>query len=254
MKAYLPTALACLTFSHCSAASPANIEVVFQATELPAEQQVINEIKRARLNETVMQLSAERFPFQRKLTLSYGGEAGPLFDPDSYTIHIPYSFYQQSLHYFESNKYQQRFGKSARQGALETLLHTLLHEAGHAYVVDQNIPILGKEEDAVDNFATMLLIEYVEDGAGMAISAADMFAFESEDRPEYYDFGEYIDEHSFDLQRYFSTLCLVYGSDPKQHHSLLDELEPDYLRDRKEFCADNYDTIHANWHHYLLSE
>lgn len=35
------------------------------------------------------------------------------------------------------------------------------------------------------------------------ISPADMFAFESDDRPDYDDFGEYIDEHSFDLHRYF---------------------------------------------------
>lgn len=101
----------------------------------------------------------------------------------------------------------------------------MLHETGHAYIEDQNIPVLGKEEDAVDNFATILMIDFLEDGAEMAISAADMFAFESDYRPDYYDFGEYIDEHSFDLQRYFSTLCLVYGSEPDQYKSLLDELK-----------------------------
>lgn len=157
----------------------------------------------------------------------------------------------ESLNYFSNNQYEDRYGKSPKTGALDTLLHTLLHEAGHAYIEDQSIPVLGKEEDAVDNFATILLIDYLDDGADMTISAADMFAFESDDRPDYYDFGEYIDEHSFDLQRYFSTLCLVYGSDPEQYKSLLDEVEKDYLRDRKDFCQYNYENIRTNWQHYL---
>lgn len=132
----------------------------------------------------------------------------------------------ESLNYFSNNQYEDRYGKSPKTGALDTLLHSLLHEAGHAYIEDQSIPVLGKEEDAVDNFATILLIDY-------------------------YDFGEYIDEHSFDLQRYFSTLCLVYGSDPEQYKSLLDEIEKDYLRDRKDFCQYNYENIRTNWQHYL---
>ena len=164
---------------------------------------------------------------------------------------IPYSFYAESLTYFEKNQYEKEYGKTAQTGAIDTLLHTLLHEAGHAYIEDQKIAILGKEEDAVDNLATIMLLNYVEHGGDAAISAADMFAFESEDRPEYYDLGEYIDEHSFDLQRYFSTLCLVYGSDPEAYKNLLDDVENDYLKNRKEFCVEHFDVINANWHQYL---
>jgi hypothetical protein len=62
-----------------------------------------------------------------------------------------------------------------------------LHEAGHAFIADQNIPVLGKE-DAVDHFATILLLNYVDSGDDIAISAADMFTFESEDRKEFCEF------------------------------------------------------------------
>ena len=77
------------------------------------------------------------------------------------------------------------------------------------------------------------------------------FAFESEERPDYYDFDEYIDDHSFDLQRYFSTLCLIYGSNPQANEKLLDEIEKDYLADRKDFCIEQYEYISRNWHQYL---
>lgn len=246
-----------LTFISLVAASTfsiaANKNILITYLPSQSSQDVISKktIMESGINNTLLSLSDHYFAFNKTLTVQYGGDEGPMYGPNAHIIHIPYSFYQESLNYFEQNKYQERFNKSPQLGALDTLLHTLLHEAGHAYIADQNIPVLGKEEDAVDNFATILLLNYVDNGDDIAISAADMFAFESEDRPDYYDFGEYIDEHSFDLQRYFSTLCLVYGSDPKKHINLLDEVENDYLKDRKEFCEFQFDSLSQNWEHYF---
>ncbi|MDW2068683.1 DUF4344 domain-containing metallopeptidase [Vibrio sp. 2094] len=234
-----------------SATAAENIRIQYSPIETTHEKIAQQSIQSSDVNTIFVELSQAYFPFDKALTLVYGGEDGPMYDPDTHTIYVPYTFYLESLNYFSNNQYGERFGKSPKTGALDTLLHTLLHEAGHAYIEDQSIPVLGKEEDAVDNFATILMIDFLKDGADMAISAADMFAFESDDRPDYYDFGEYIDEHSFDLQRYFSTLCLVYGSDPEQYKALLDEVEKDYLRDRKEFCQFNYGNIRDNWLHYL---
>lgn len=228
-----------------------NLIIEYSAPQDEAERQLKQEIEQSGVNDTMVDLSNQLFLFKQPLVIQYGGDEGPLYDPQTHHVLIPYSFYAESLNYFEKNQYEKEYGKSAQTGAIDTLLHTLIHEAGHAYVEDQQIAILGKEEDAVDNLATILLINYVEHGTDAAISAADMFAFESEDRPEYYDLGEYIDEHSFDLQRYFSTLCLVYGSDPEAYKNLLDEVENDYLKDRKEFCVEHFDVINANWHRYL---
>ncbi|MHC6529812.1 MULTISPECIES: DUF4344 domain-containing metallopeptidase [unclassified Vibrio] len=217
------------------------------------EQALKTDIQRSGINQIVVELSERYFRFQDPLTIVYGSSEGPLYDPQQHVIHVPYRFYQDSLDYFSNNDYEKRYGRSARQGAQDTLLHTLLHEVGHAFIAENDIPVLGKEEDAVDNFATLMMINYVSEGQDMAISAADMFAFESEFRPDYYDFGEYIDEHSFDLQRYFSTLCLVYGSDPSGYQHLLDEVENDYLQDRKDFCIYQFERVNRNWHHYLSS-
>ncbi|EDK30480.1 hypothetical protein VSWAT3_17973 [Vibrionales bacterium SWAT-3] len=228
-----------------------NLIIEYSAPQGEAERQLKQEIEQSGVNDTMVDLSNQLFLFKQTLVIQYGGDEGPLYDPQTHHVLIPYSFYAESLNYFEKNQYEKEYGKSAQTGAIDTLLHTLIHEAGHAYIEDQQIAILGKEEDAVDNLVTILLINYVEHGTDAAISAADMFAFESEDRPEYYDLGEYIDEHSFDLQRYFSTLCLVYGSDPEAYKNLLDEVENDYLKDRKEFCVEHFDVINANWHRYL---
>ncbi len=228
-----------------------NILIKMQPPQSKQERLAAEEIRQSNINSLLVDLSDRTFPFSKTLNIYYGGDEGPLYDPNSHTIHIPYQFYIESHHHFTRNDYEKKYGKSAKDGAIDTLLHTLLHEAGHAYISDQNIPVLGKEEDAVDNFASIVLLNYVDSGDDIAISAADMFAFESDNRPDYYDFGEYIDEHSFDLQRYFSTLCLVYGSDPDKYDYLLDEVERDYLKDRKDFCVSNFDVINENWHFHL---
>ncbi|WP_070968927.1 DUF4344 domain-containing metallopeptidase [Vibrio sonorensis] len=228
-----------------------NIKVEYINPQDTQEQSAKIAIQESQLNELITDLADQWFPFNRTLTIQYGGEQGPLYNPQSHVVHMPYHFYHEALNYFTKNEYQARFGKSPQLGAQDTILHTLLHEAAHAYIADQNIPILGKEEDAADNFAAVVMIDYIENGDDAAISAADMFAFESEDRPDYYHIGEYIDEHSFDLQRYFSTLCLVYGSDPEKHANLLNEVENDYLADRQDFCQFLYSSTSESWHHYI---
>ncbi len=252
-KHLFPLAIVAMTTAITPAAYTAekNIQIQYLPPANQAEEQMKADIETSGVNDTVIELSDTLFPFNKTLTIQYGSEDGPLYDPEKHTVHMPYHFYQEALDYFIKNKYDEKYGKEAKLGAMDTVLHTLLHEAGHAYIADQNIPILGKEEDAVDNLAAILMIEYLDDGDEAAISAADMFAFESDDRPDYYDFGEYIDEHSFDLQRYFSTLCLVYGSNPEKHSNLLDEVENDYLADRKDFCVFQYQSLSDNWHTYL---
>lgn len=251
---FLRVLLPSLLLSASAFADSDSVVIRYLEPQNQVETTAKSDIEQSGVNQTLVDLSESLFPFRKTLTIEYGGDQGPLYDPELHQVQMPYEFYQQALDYFKKNEYDKKYGKSAQAGAIDTVLHTLLHEAGHAYIADQNIPILGKEEDAVDNFAALMMIEYVKNGEDAAISAADMFAFESEDRPDYYDFGEYIDEHSFDLQRYFSTLCLVYGSNPDKHKGLLDEVENDYLADRKDFCIYQYQTVAQNWHSYLNVE
>ncbi len=250
---FMTCALLATPYASSETRLPDNITIEYLKPTNQQDSNIKKAIQDSEVNDTLMALSEQLFPFKTPLVIRYGGNEGPMYDPSTHVVHMPYTFYAESANYYRKNKYQEKYDKSPEAGAVDTLLHTLLHEAAHAYIYDHKIPVLGKEEDAADNFATLMLIDYIEHGADAAISAADLFAYESDDRPEYYDMGDYIDEHSFDLQRYFSTLCLVYGSDPESHSNLLDEVENDYLKDRKEFCIENYDTLSTNWHHYLTT-
>ncbi|MGF1749928.1 DUF4344 domain-containing metallopeptidase [Vibrio cionasavignyae] len=249
-----PLMLAGLLSANYAISSNAAINFEFETATTSDDIHAQKVLKESELTTLVSELSDNYFRFEQPLTIIYGSDDGPLYDPQKHSVLIPYQFYTDSLNYFIKHDYEKKFGKPPEQGAIDTMLHTLLHEAGHAYVADQRIPILGKEEDAVDNFAAVLMINYVEGGSDAVVSAADMFSFESEERPEYYEVSEYIGEHSFDLQRYFSALCLVYGSDPEHYSSLLDEIEEDYRDERKDVCLQTFTQVDENWRHVLNIE
>jgi hypothetical protein len=93
-----------------------------------------------------------------------------------------------------------------------------LHEVGHAFIDIYDLPVLGREEYAVDDFAALLLINAGE--ADMAQLAFDYYAALGKDSPANTDFA---DEHGLDLQRYYYGLCVVYGSDPKIHADIVEQ-------------------------------
>ncbi|GLR73582.1 hypothetical protein BTO23_17820 [Aliivibrio sifiae] len=230
-----------------------NIVIQYMKPESKSDEVVKRIIKDSDVNSIFLTLSQKYFPFNNKLIIQYGGLEEPSYNPINNTINIPYSFFQRSASYFVGSKHQEMLNIEPQQGALDSLLHTLLHEAGHAFIAEQKLVILGKEEDAVDDFATLLLLEYIEGGDNIAINAAKMFSFESEHKSNYYDFGEFIGEHSFDLQRYFSILCLVYGNQEIKHNNLLNEIEDEYLFDIKEYCKFRYEKTETNWNKYLIN-
>lgn len=223
------------------------VKVNYQPATTPHELRVKNLIEQSGVTTEFEQIVDSYFPLDKQLRLIYGGIEGPLYDPQLHAMYVPYTFVGEALKYFS----QHRAPEIAEIGAIDTLMHTLLHEAGHALVFDNRIPVLGKEEDAVDNLATLLMIKYVDEGAKAAINAATMFDYESQDGNAFYEYSEYIDEHSFELQRYFSTLCLVYGSNPQLFDELLDEIEQDSLQEKQQTCVATYHDIDDNWHYYL---
>ncbi|HTU62552.1 MAG TPA: DUF4344 domain-containing metallopeptidase [Polyangiales bacterium] len=95
-----------------------------------------------------------------------------------------------------------------RQRILGAWRFVFFHELGHALVDLYKLPV-DKQEDAVDDFSILKLIE-----AGLtedALSAAGFWHNKSKDNAPCTSF---FDEHSLRHERFQAILCLVYGSDP----------------------------------------
>jgi Putative metallopeptidase len=124
---------------------------------------------------------------------------------------------------------------------------TFFHELGHGLVDAWQIPITGKEEDAVDQLSTLVLIRQSEEGERMALDAAVSFKLYA-DRDKGWE-HIYWDEHSLDEQRFYDTICLVYGHDPEKYTSLVQD--GTLPRERAELCTEDYPKIAKSWESLL---
>ena len=176
----------------------------------------------------------EVFVLERDIAIIVGADDGPLYDPSDSEIQLPYHFYGEVLDRISKIESDPQL---QIEFAHDAMLHTLYHEIGHALIDQFELPVVGKEEDAVDGLASMLLIEYYENGAAMAANAAELFALEGEARgdPDEQDFWG---EHSLDEQRYYSTLCHIVGSDPQQYREIADDIG--FSEERVEICSETY--------------
>ncbi|MFD2176432.1 DUF4344 domain-containing metallopeptidase [Veronia pacifica] len=191
---------------------------------------------------TLITLVNEEYPLYQTLTLTLGGDDGPLFDPEQMQILIPYAFINEVQRRFRSPDAVLEKGVSVQDASRYGLIHVMLHEFGHALVFDHDIPILGKEEDAVDTFATLIMIWHQK--TDHAFAAAELFALHDLEVDEFNE-SDFWGEHSLDAQRYASALCLIYGSDPEKYSNLINEELAG--EERESYCQEEFENQSRNW-------
>lgn len=140
------------------------------------------------------------------------GSDGPYYNPKTHIIVFNDDFSALALNVYTS-EYPKITSYKLGQVFASLEYFVLFHEIGHAFVDLYNLPILGREEDAVDAISTVFMTEFVPNGGQIALAAADFFAYLGSHHGKYGNV-QFADEHSFDLQRAYDIACLVYGSDP----------------------------------------
>lgn len=145
-------------------------------------------------------------------------------------------------------------GKGQKQGIPEEVrtyilgnaMFTLYHELGHALIHELELPVLGREEDAVDNLASLLMVPEPddEDMAERVLAAAQGWLMSAINADEEEDLA-FWDEHGLDMQRFYSVVCVLYGADPDRFGEFAEEAElPEY---RREACEFEYAQIGNSW-------
>ena len=132
-------------------------------------------------------------------------------------------------------------------GIVHTLLFIFYHELGHALTDIHDLPITGREEDAVDQLSTIILIRVGEDGEEAVLDGASWFLLRAEKTD--LDESAFADEHSLDAQRFYNLACLVYGNSPQTQSYIV---EDGYLpEERAERCEAEYARISNSWDNLL---
>jgi hypothetical protein len=95
------------------------------------------------------------------------------------------------------------------------LLDVFLHEAGHAIFASLQIPVLGREEDAADQFSTTMMLKFDKDEARrLILGSAYQYKGDLASPTVTIKQQKFADEHGTPAQRFFNLLCMAYGSDP----------------------------------------
>ena len=95
------------------------------------------------------------------------------------------------------------------------LLDVFLHEAGHAIFANLQIPLLGREEDAADQFSTYIMLRFDKDEARrLILGSAFQYKGDLASPTMTIKQQSFADAHGTPAQRFFNLLCTAYGSDP----------------------------------------
>ncbi len=132
--------------------------------------------------------------------------------------------------------------------AMHDAAFTLYHEIGHMLVGELGLPVLGKEEDAVDALATIWLLEFDEgeDSYDALVSAADGWYFNAVGSTgSGVDEFSYYSDHSLDIQRAYAMVCMMVGKDPEAFGETADIYEID--TDQQDACGYTYEQAFTSW-------
>ncbi|MBO6539653.1 MAG: hypothetical protein JJ969_09670 [Rhizobiaceae bacterium] len=129
-------------------------------------------------------------------------------------------------------------------------LFVLMHEAGHMLISEFELPVLGREEDAVDALSTIIILESdssVFDNA--LIDASDSWFLTGAAAGEAGADFAFWDEHSVEEQRAYAIVCMMIGHDAETFGGL-DAVE-DLPEERRESCVWEYQQTASSWFRLL---
>jgi len=117
-----------------------------------------------------------------------------------------------------------------------------LHEAGHAAFDIFDVPIFGQEEDAADNFATYVMLQFAEARRlirGAAWAWSEYMRDYKRNPVVRVRLAAFADNHGQPQERFYNLACLAFGSNPEQFADFESYLPPI----RAPRCAYEYRTL-----------
>jgi hypothetical protein len=112
-----------------------------------------------------------------------------------------------------------------------------LHETGHAIFDIQQIPRLGREEDAADMVAGYVMLQFGSEVARVMIKGMFNMTHNWYAMSPKVSTALLADTHSLSMQRGYAILCLAYGKDPETFKDLAQAWLPPA---RQPYCAREY--------------
>ena len=176
------------------------------------------------------------------------GEENAAYDQDTNEIVVCYEMISRFGKMFAADKDNspEKIGKLT----LEATMFIVFHETGHALVHELDLPVTGKEEDAVDDLAGIIALHLGEGSEEILLAALQAFAdFAQEEETGNAEDLAFWDEHSLSSQRVYSIACMLVGKDPETFSELIgDDGLP---QERADKCPDEFTQKSNSWDRLL---
>lgn len=172
-------------------------------------------------------------------------EINAYYDPRDQSVTVCYELMEYYFSAFKSAGYSD---EKAYENMFDAVRFAFLHEIGHALIDNYKLPIMGNEEDAADRCSAYINLEELgTQGVRAVLAAADAFRIESRGKAP--SKRSMADEHLLSEQRFYNSLCMIYGSNPKRYSSIV---EDGYLpKERAARCPAEYERTVDSWKNLL---
>jgi hypothetical protein len=240
-----------------AAAGPA-FEYAYLPPEAPLLQATYDRVRKTDLLRQLPEVQAIdgvfALPRRLRLLTAQCGEFGAFYRPAEADIVLCYETLETL--YARADARQKEQGLDAGYPQRYTRANVrfiVLHETGHALVQLLDLPVTGRQEDAMDQLAAMLMLHFAAAQetpqqviANLRMAADQMLARST----GAYDLHAYADEHALGEQRYFNLQCLIYGTDPQRYAGIV--AAGDLTEARAQVCPRETRTVGRAWLRLLL--
>ncbi|MEZ5423658.1 MAG: DUF4344 domain-containing metallopeptidase [Pyrinomonadaceae bacterium] len=145
------------------------------------------------------------------------GRANAFYTPKEPSVTVCFELMD---HFYKVFRSSGESSVEAYNQMFDAVRFVFLHEVGHALIDLYSLPITGNEEDAADRCSAFINIEYLgKDGVDAVLAAAK--AFELGSKRSGSSRLDLADEHLLQEQRFYNSLCMLYGSDTAKYQYLV---------------------------------
>jgi hypothetical protein len=199
---------------------PNRVSVAYVATEDLVLQRFYRLLKERRALEKIQEmLSPFHLPEELTIKTAACGAVNSWYKRENFkpTVTICYEYLRHILESLPNETTPAAV--TPANAAVGQFFWVVFHEVGHAVFDIFDLPIFGHPEDAADNFATYIMLQFGKEQARRLVGGA-AWAWRAylgdykRDPVVRKRISAFADNHGLPEERFYNVLCLAYGSDP----------------------------------------
>ena len=238
--AVLGSSLLMPTMLTAADAQPNRIRIEYVVPKSPEHQSIYELIKQRRTLEKLQEIyGAFQLPMDLTLrTAECDGASNAWYQRGRVTVCYEYLNEIRKMMPQETTA----AGVAPVDAIVGQFFYVLTHEMGHAMFDLLDVPVFGRSEDAADQFATYIMLQFGKDQAHRLISgAAHSYHKYLLHAKVTAPLAAFSDAHSPPATRFYNMVCLAYGADPVL---FADVVTDDYLpKERASSCKREYGEV-----------